>query len=347
MVRAKDTEEYAAFYLDKCFLSIRKEGESIGQNIHQNTLSLQDYLPDVKIGTALNSLRNAFFMAIFFDDENKVVETELLKDVLSNPFVVDISEHIILDSTEVLSQDSKSIKLSWQHTEDLNDIAPANLQEHVNYASELNSQYQKSYAYISGTNSVYVYDYPESSSQVREWSFYRHNFKDFGNDDDDIKPSIGLSPMPVQEVDGKVFPFSTKKGISEVIPETDDVGFQLLHWYGVLDVPYATPLINRQGNEVLGTLDIDFNSNNGIVTSLGLEWLSFLANCEEFRVLLTNIDIWKLLEIQMLFLPKKKKDHPRWVLADNVRALPRQASAEIDITGKVTAFEMKLVKSSQ
>ncbi len=344
--------------------------ENINLNTHKNQLNLTKHIPDIKVTTLLNSVRNAFFMAVFFDDENKVIETELLKDVLNNPYTVDVSDHIIRNSHELIPEETKSIQLKWNHTEELNDIDPANLINTVVYFNDLIAQYQKSYALLSGSNAVYVYDKPDDADNP-EWSYYRQNFADYGTSEADLKPSIDICPMPTREINiptqttggisspssrynpdtdaatynGKIFPYTSKKGVSDKVPESDsDVGVQLLHWYGVHDIPVGLSLNKREAGEVLGPLSIDFNGSNGIVTNLGTEWLSFISSSEEFRVLLTDIDIWKLLEIQSLFLPKKKSNHPRWVLADNVKALPKQVTAEIEIRGIITAFEMKLVK---
>ncbi|TLX73683.1 hypothetical protein E9993_14595 [Labilibacter sediminis] len=346
-VMSTDSDGVSDHLIDRSLLTIYKNVDTPGRNVHKNKLSLNDHIPDIKISSLLNSLRNAFFMAVFFDDENKVVETELLKDVLSNTNYVDVTNHVVYDSSEVIPEESNSIQLQWEHVEELNDIEESKLLNNVDYNNDLIPQFQKTYAFLSGSNAVYVFDLPHETASEGEWMFYRHNYRSYGNKDAKLKPSIKVCPVPTMEVDNKIFPYSLNKGVSHKVPDSDDVGVQLLHWYGVLDVPYASPLANREGNEVLGPLCIDFNRASGIVPQLGQEWLSFIAKSEEFKVLLTKIDIWKLLEIQSLFLPKRKANHPRWVLANNVKALPKQFTAEMDISGKITASELVLVKKSE
>jgi hypothetical protein len=336
--------------LDSTYLAIKNMIETAGKNVYNNTLNLADHLPDIYITSVINNLRNAFFMAVFFDDENSVVNTEFLQDILDNTNYVDVSSYVIEDEIETEPQDAQNMYLEWNHQEDLNDVDESNLISNYKYYSELINQYTKSYAALDGSKSVYIYDYEDDDATERTWQFYMQNFQPYGDDDDPTyEPSFDICPMPTQEVDNKVFPYTTSEAVSEVISDSDsDVGFQILQWHGVLDVPYASPLCTREDDEILSTTtNIDFNGTNGIVNKYGHDWLSFIAACEEFSVMLTSIDIWKFLEIQKLFLPKTSVNHPRWVLVNNVKALPKQFNAVINLRGDIKESELVLVKKSE
>ncbi len=316
-----------------------------GINNYKNTLKLQDYIPQISTHTLVNSLRNAFFGALFFNDEEKIVEMELLNDVLANPYSVDLTAYCVDSSEELTPGEEQEYELTWENNEEPADTSDLKVIEGYDLLSQLPAQPKRIYARLNLCNAIYVFEKRDGDTDA-QWYYYGHNFRNFntGNGDETIAPSISVCPMPAAEKWDSTYPYTTLKGNSPLMKDnTDDIGFQLLLWRGVTDRPVAVPVSHIESGKV-GDLSLDFNADDGIIANFGSRWIDFVTHSETLTRKLTGIDPVKFLEIQDLFLPRRSGKHPRWVYMHGIRALPRKFTAVIDIEGNITDCEIELVK---
>ena len=340
-----DSPENAFIMADSQFECHRIANENI--NIYQNELKLQDHIPEISLHTLINSLRNTFFAALFFDDEEKIVEMELLTEVLANPYNVDLSDYCIFAAHEITPGTEKRFELNWDYKEEPADTADLKVIEGYDLLSQLPEDSTRIYAKLNLCNAIYKYEKREGDTE-NHWYFYGHNFLDFekGSGDEAITPAISLCPMPAGEKADKIYPYTSMKGNSPLMKDkTEDTGFQLLIWRGVTDRPIAVPVSHIESGK-MGDVSLDFNADDGIVADFGSAWINFITNSETFTQKLTNIDPVKLLEIQDLFLPKRRGNHPRWVYMNGTRALPVKFTAVFDIEGNISECEIELLKGA-
>jgi len=332
--------------LGNSMLEVKKSGVG-DMNEYSGFLNLSNHLSATPITEVVNSLRNTFFLAPFFDEENRILAFETLRDVLVNKYSVDLSNHLVHHSGEITPQEPVKIKLGWSDDVPVCDVADSNLAiDYAKFADLPAVMSRKTYAVLTASQMVFLYD-KYKDDQAPEWRFYAHNYKPLVEDENaawDVQ-SI-FSPMAVMD-NGKFYPYFAGQGNSDAIPETtDDIGLQLLFWRGVTaDRPVALPG-NQDENGQLGERTLSVKDASGLM-HYGSSWLDFIRNKEEFKTRLTNIDLFKLIEIQDLFLPKRRDDHPRWVHQQGVKALPKQFTAIMNVNGDILDSEIILVKKAE
>ena len=328
-------------------LTISKDGEN-GVNTYQSSLNLKDHIPAENVTSVLNSIRNAFFGAVFINDEYNQVELELLKDVLKNRYVVDLSEHVVYQSQEITPSEPKKVVMEWATREDVSTKSESKLISGYNEIADIPPPLRKAYALAGIANAVYVYSQEQGESQP-SWKYEGHNFRKYESAVSGLEmiPEIGFGPLPAID-NGMIYPYTSMTANSHIMPDEDnDAGMQLLFWHGVDTRPIALPGNRMEGDMKLGDLSLEFSGDDGVISQFGSEWIDFVSGAEEFKVMLTNIDLFKLVEIQDLFLPNRREDHPRWVYLKNVRALPKQFTAIFDIKGNILDSEIVLCKKGE
>jgi hypothetical protein len=315
-------------------------------NIYQNTLQLGNHIPEKSVLTVFNTIRNLFFGALFFDDDFKTIELSFIDDILANNGYVDITRHLIIDENESEINQTFNPKLAYTDCEKLSDVADTKLLKQYDYASELEEKPNPVFALMGKTNEVYQFSSTDENV-APTWKYYGHNFQPSraNADSEATEITLDVAVVPAIAQGGRIFPYSTQMGVSQINPDVDDEPpLQLFFWRGEQNWrPVAIPSNFIEGNLQLGNLSLDMNAENGIIQTFGRRWLNFLSNYELVTERLTNVDEWLMADLMGLIKPNATK---RWLMINSVKCLPKQMSFIINVKGEIEECEIIAVKSN-
>lgn len=316
-------------------------GASLG-NSWAKTMDLKNHVPDMSVGAFINAIKQTFFIALFYDLENKSVVIKTLNDILDDPDYDDWTDKVDPTTDDEDGNDSDGYIISPDQDSDddkidervkntsaftiqdaVDDIAdlPAigNAAGDLRLVNNLNSYYKADQIYDSSTG-TYTWT----------WSFYSENIGSYtvGNGKDKI--SLGLATTAMERITGASggdynwwIPSVEQEGSGTGFSMgKNDFSLRLLFYRGLqtgylvdnspMTYPMATSLDKDYDYSSIGNYTLAIDGENGIYQKWGKKWLDFKQNTRiiEKNVRLTQTDIQNL-----DFSRKKRINNVNYLLA--------------------------------
>jgi hypothetical protein len=342
-----------------------------GINVHTN-IEASNHMPAINVTTLLNQCRLAFGSALFFDSEEKVLQIEMLNDILDNnknPF--DITNYAIADEVEIIMSEPR--EMVFKFAENTEKISRYEYQVDYGYQIPLGTRQYGNYAYARYEAAVYKSEQDNHNNagvlNPCKWVFfgYRHEvFNDeflYEDDEDETAQVVSVEMRPCNmasfknvseftlpyhdEIANSPFNFSNQEAISLTLSSWEGMfrGYPRtasavsLIRQPALGVPYPLPI----------HYDFNFNDNLSPVGQASLRkyverWANWQKDTEQIKVPLTNITLWEMLDLMKLNKPGQKN---RWINYRSIKCLPKQFTFIINVNGEIVESEAILVKKRE
>ena len=312
-------------------------------NKHRDTVILKDHLPDMNFTTLLNTIRLGFGAAIFFDNEFKRVQLQLMNTILANRYGVDITPYVVEGSEEIELPDDTDNEYAFGAETDMVQVIKYNR----DFGYEMPTYVLQSGFFGLARRERTIYEsVVDSNTSKLVWKFKSQVFEKH-NEGGSNPVSLDFVPCAMasfKDVEERPMPYFEEEGRSPYNEKTDvaPLDLTLSAWDGIqAGYPRATSMAT---GTVAKTLN--FNGTNTLDDYVG-PFNDFQGKREEVRVRLSGLSIWEMLDLLKLNMPSQDTKHPRWVLYKSVKFLPKQFTFVIDVDGNVADAEAIIVKKRE
>lgn len=326
-------------------------------NIYARSFVKSEYLPDVKVGEFVKTLKNSLGLMLFTDSQSKKVEISTVKDLISAGSV-DLSEYVLVreSSREVNEESGYKFafdKIGTDDDEDGDDVSVGDMIGDVDDVCDLPSAEENigKVCYVKSRNAYYttewdVLDSGESSAVWVEKKGARRWLK-VGDGSTEVSPAAAVpgitgylslhrgngSSVMIPDIDQEIESdmFGTEKGEKIVLlmyrghkTFRSDAHIQHIQTYGFEDMcPFSS-----DGLQLTSTGD----------DSVGEEYvkplLEMISKDDTFSYKFL-LPINKVLELMKLLKPQEAaaSDQVRFVMVNNLRILPKKITFQLDNNG--------------
>ena len=313
-------------------------------NVFSNRLRFSEHVPDLTNGDFIDTLCNAFGLAMFADSETRRMEFSFFADILEKAQSIDLSAFVLDKECSIEKREEKryAYRLEGVSANELDEtkILPsvrtfADLPDALNNYGRL--------CFVENENAYRIAE--REGDAIDNWVFVWNTY--CGNattlevgegDEESVSPSLKVPGMRItdrklDDIYRGFVPEIESQGCSTLY-DTGSTGFGLLllSYFGRKPMrttsgtfyyeASAPTRINADGTEEDG-LSLTPLGENSVGEKFARPWLSFLASYEKVKIklLLTLsgfLELWQLLKPQSQPVERQK----RWIMVDNVRYLP-------------------------
>lgn len=335
-------------------------------NVFSNRLRYAEHVPKDTNGGFLNTICNAFGLALFVDSATRRMEFTFFKDILEKSRSLDLSEYVDDRETAIEKNDEKRYVYKLEgiscETIDETKVLPqvaraADLPDAViNYGRV---------CFVENENAYRIAEREGDAIEnwVFKWNRYGGNALtlEIGDGDEEaVTPSAKVPGMKIvdekmPEANRAFLPEIRQKGCSTIF-DTGSTEFDmvLLSYYG--RKPFATPQGTFYYEAMRPTcLAADGTAEDGIsLTPTGDQsvgerfvrpWLSFLSDYEKVNLkmmlpLPRFLEVWQLLKPQNTSVESQN----RWILVDNVRYIPIKMTFQFKEGSRLVVADIECAK---
>ena len=313
-------------------------------NVFSNRLRYSEHVPDLTNGNFIDTLCNAFGLAMFTDSETRRMEFSFFSDIVAKAKCIDLSASVLDKETSIEKREEKRYTYKLEGIE-VNEMDETKILPPVRKSEDLPDA-MVNYGRICFVENENVCRIAErEGDSIDNWVFRWNTL--CGNaqtlevgegDEESVNPSVKVPGMRITDTKLDALyrgfvPDIGAKGCSALYDSgSTGFGLILLEYYGrkplkttsgIFYYEAAAPTcINADGTTEEGLSLTPFGESS-VGEMYARPWLSFLANYEKvtLKLLLTLsgfLELWQLLKPQNCPVERQK----RWIMADNVRYLP-------------------------
>ncbi len=326
-------------------------------NIYARSFVMSEYLPDVKVGEFVKSLKNSLGLLLFTDSQSKTVEISTAKDLISAGGV-DLTEYeLVRESSREIDEGSgykfAFDKLGSDDDEDGDDVSVGDMIEDVDDIPDLPSAEENigKVCYVKSRNAYYTteWDVLESGEATAVWVEKKgaRRWLKVGDGGTEVSPAAAVpgttgylslhrgngSSVMIPDIDQEIESdmFGTEKGDKIVLlmyrgHKTFRSDSNILHirTYGFEDMcPFSSD-----------GLQLTSTGNNSVGERYIKPLLEMISKEDAFSYKFL-LPINKVIEVMKLLKPQQAaaSSQVRFVMVNNLRILPKKITFQIDNNG--------------
>ena len=322
------------------------------QNLNQysNKLNLANHLPPVTYSTFINSLKNGFGLAIFFDFLHKNIEFSLISDILSSSLYLDLSSKVLTENKELELPDHNGYKLKIAYDRDVYSFDSYEfIGEFATYKDLPIPSEPNKIAIDNSANTVLIFR-KKDDSNVFAWHFYSDNIFEviIGSGKEEVTVDFSTLAM---HLNGKILTAQTQALATSPAFDTgdNDFPFTILFYRGMQEdykgheYPMASSVNYDLLGQQIGNYQSKMNGDFGLYNKFLKPWYDFLQSSEEFKRYF-KCDSVDFVNIISLFMPQKGQIK-RKIRVENMNCIPRKATFILSSSG-IDKTEIVLLRSN-
>lgn len=302
-------------------------------NVFNDTLNVGDYLPEMTAAAFINKVRLLLGGVLYYDTTRRVLELSDFNSVL-NSESIDLTDNLVSDDFELqMLEEAEGYSFKWEWgNDDREEVDTANYtnQDEVISRSSLpaNALFGSITLVLNEKN--YLLSYLSAGAQA--WKFLQDSFSDLviGSGDKTIAPD--MAPIRMTFDTNAVVPFVNIPLLSELFGTgTDQKSLRVLSYFGVQqdsddgEFPFASSGHYHEDGTSLGSIDLDWNGDNGLYAQCWQKWIEFIQNNETMTAKL-RIGINEFIQIRNLFSPQDGTKKTRKIRLMNIDFIPEKIS---------------------